>query len=228
MIEEDRKDEQTAYKKYDCKKKKTMYQNIIRKCIIPGLFKRVTNEAGDKCDISIRSLQHSKHYVYTNSILFQNNDYDHTCGINSFLCLLMLMKGKDPTEGLTGIKKSFKTVAEYHLNMASLIYSIVIKYITDHKFTHYEPGSEEDARLISEFDGNRSYFDQIATDMTKRGTDYSVVLGIELTELLSFLPEKIIKGNGSNNGKNFTILFAEFSRISSYNSVYYALNPHKN
>ena len=228
VIEVDRKDEQNTYKKYDRKKKKTMYQNIIKKCIIPGLFERVTNEEGNKCDINIRSLQQRNHYVYTNSILFQNNDDDHTCGINSFLCLLMLMKGEDPTDGLTGIKKSFKTVAEYHMNMASLIYSIVIKYITDHKFTHCEGGSEEDARLISEFDGNKSYFDQISTEMTKRGTDYSVVLGKGLSELLSFLPEKTIKGNGSNNGKNITNLFAQFPCISSYNRVYYALNPNEN
>ena len=228
VIEVDRKHEQSTYKKYDLKKNKNKYREIIRKCIVPGLVEHLTNEEGDKCQLTVRKLQHQKYFVYTHSVLFQNNDDDNTCGINSFLCLLMLMKGMDPTDGLTGIKKCFKTVAEYHVNMVSLIYSIVFKYITDHKFTQCMAGKEEDSHLLSELDEIKSCVDQIATDMTKRGTDYSVVLGKGLSELLSFLPEKTIKGNGSNNGKNITNLFAQFPCISSYNRVYYALNPNEN
>ena len=208
VIEVDRKDKQSTYKKYDLKKNRDKYREIIRKCIIPGLVEHLTNEEGDKCDLQVRSIHQNKHFVYTHSVLFQNNDDDNTCGINSFLCLLMLMKGMDPTDGLTGIKKSFETVAEYHLNMVSLIYSIVFKYITDHKFTQCVAGKEEDKHLLSESDDIKSCVDQIATDMTKRGTDYSVVLGIELSELLSFLPAKTIKGNGYKNGKNVIMLFS--------------------
>ena len=166
---------------------------------------------GKKYSLQMKSLQYSEHYVYTNSVLFQNNDRDHTCGINSFLCLLMLMKGMDPTDGLSGIKKIFETVVDYHTNMTYLIYSIVIKYITDHKFTQCQVGIEGSACSLSESDEIKTVVDQIAKDMEERGIDYSVVLGIHLTKLLSFLPEKTIKGNGSNNGKNVTMLFAQFA-----------------
>ena len=37
-----------------------------------------------------------------------------------------------------------------------------------------------------------------------------------------------IRGNGYRNGKNVTMLFAKFPRITSYGRMYYVLNPNDN
>ena len=92
-IDKDRKDNQSLYIKYKTDKKGKIYEKIIKRCIIPGVAKRFSLESGpkideknDKCQNETKQYGTLVEYSYTNSVLYQNNNDDSTCGINCFLC----------------------------------------------------------------------------------------------------------------------------------------------
>ena len=232
-IEEKKKgNQEETLGKYDNKKKAKRYEMIIRRCIVPELAKRVvrdikksTDKEGDKLNyVPIKSISKKIEYTYTNSVLVQNNVGDNTCGINGFLCLLMLMKGMDPLKGLCGIKKCFASTHEYHVNMISLIYSIVIQYTNDHKFKESSVQNRDDNEsktLLPDSDDYKAMVKNIASIMKKHGTDFSMMLGADLANLLSFLPSETVKGNCLNDGKYVTRLNTHFSTSKYHSRIYF-------
>ena len=151
------------------------------------------------------------------SILVQYKKEDNTCAINSFLCALLLMLGKNPEDGIPGVLEDFKSIKEYRHSMVSLMYLIVSKYL------------EDSGSVIDYFDkdtiklSDDKYYKNIKAKCEKNvsGRNYVTALGEDIVGLFDFLGLEMSRTANSKYGmcKLCWIFFIE-GFIISYESFH--------
>ena len=130
------------------------------------------------------------------SILVQYKDDDNTCAINSFLCALLLVLGKNPEDGIPGILKIFKSIKEYRHSMISLIYLIVSKYLEDSESV-IDKFDEKFINLRDDAEYNK-VIDLCKKQVSK--TNYAAALDEDILRLLDFLDPEMLCRDKSKNG----------------------------
>ena len=95
------------------------YRKLIDNGIIPFMNEILCNEQ-EEINYSLK---------FSPSFLFQCSENDFTCGMNSVMCLLLLMVGEDPTKGSSGILRTFNSYTEYHKSVSILLYKVIFDYV---------------------------------------------------------------------------------------------------
>ena len=136
------------------------------------------------------------HIIKKSSILVQYKTGDNTCAINSFLCALLLMLGKNPEDGIPGVLEDFTSIEEYRHSMISLMYLIVSKYLEDSKSVIDYFGMDP-IKLSDDMDYKKI---KELCEKNVSGRNYVSALGEDIVGLFDFLGPEMFRTAKSKDG----------------------------
>lgn len=128
-----------------------------------------------------------------NSILIPSSTNDKTCGINSIVCLLLLMTGEDPSLCEMKFSKTIGNVPKYHKCMMLLFLLSIHKFINDIEDVEYVNtfdhtcGNDQNLMRVTSCDAHNAYFKIMKDELMSLEVDWKTALGDKLFGLFSFL-----------------------------------------
>ena len=140
-----------------------------------------------------------------NSILIPSSTKDKTCGINSILCLLLLMTGEDPSLCQMKFSKKYVDVPQFHKSMMLLFLLSIHKFIEDIGSVEYgniedfldengsimdfvdETRNDQTVKTVRSCEKHKECLDIIKKEFSLVNVDWSKALGDKLYGLFSFL-----------------------------------------
>ena len=143
-----------------------------------------------------------------NSILIPSSTKDKTCGINSIVCLLLLMTGEDPSLCEMKFSKTFGNVPKYHKSMMLLFLLSIHKFFEDIANVEYgtiedfsdengsimdsvnETGNDQTLNTVMSCQKNKECLEIIQKEFSSVNVNWSKALGDKLFGLFSFLELK--------------------------------------
>ena len=178
--------------------KNFMKFSICRKLLAPmkGGARAANVDAVRSC-LPAKRIDTHKNVDIRPSVLVQYKEKDNTCGINSFLCALLLMVGKKPEDGIPGILKEFKSINDYRHSMISLMYLIVAKYLEDSESVIQNLEANSSTQLHGDFEYKK--VKQSCLDRVSK-TNYQAALGEDILRLFEFLPSETFGSDRSKDG----------------------------
>ena len=172
--------------------------SICRKLLAPmKRGARAANVDAVRSCLPAKRIDTHKNVDIRPSVLVQYKEKDNTCGINSFLCALLLMVGKKPEDGIPGILKEFKSINDYRHSMISLMYLIVAKYLEDSESVIQNLEANSSTQLHGDFEYKK--VKQSCLDRVSK-TNYQAALGEDILRLFEFLPSETFGSDRSKDG----------------------------
>lgn len=155
------------------------YQSLVEKYIIPSL---VTCLNGTQNSNSINTTTELK-----KSVRNQLSPDDNTCGINSSICMMLMMIGKDPSEGVGGLNEHFEDHTQYHKGLMLLFLLSIHKYLMVMDVKYFKIGSNRIMGKLSEHARFNSRYYDLWYHLKDMKIDFQTALGAELYGMFDFL-----------------------------------------